>query len=326
MNTLLRNEASRNWLALHIFEHDASRQDSLLLNWLAPAIRELQEAGRAAQWFFIRYWEGGPHLRVRFLNADPGIEKVLRERIREYARQHPADVTLERDAYYDGHLFDGEPIDPARLPWHVNHSVVRLPYQPEIRRYGGEAALPVSEDLFHGSSELALRVLAANGGDAGKKLQVAMDLMLLTAEALGTTPLQHGAYFHRYAASWQGYVPQPALLKEKVRASFERQREMLVSRCKAVLDFASSEADHPLYAPWRTQLREAVRRLQERGRDGELVLPASGERVPPTEEAVSLAIGQIAWSHLHMTNNRLGVSPALEHYLGTLINLAAEAR
>ena len=48
------------WKSIYIYCHDVWVQEKLLLE-LRPLLDETKK-----RWFFIKYWYGGPHIRLRF--------------------------------------------------------------------------------------------------------------------------------------------------------------------------------------------------------------------------------------------------------------------
>ena len=59
-----RQQAS-TWLYVRIY-CQMTEADEVLLNLVAPLVHVLQEQGLISSFFFIRYFEGGHHLRARF--------------------------------------------------------------------------------------------------------------------------------------------------------------------------------------------------------------------------------------------------------------------
>ena len=74
-----------DWISLHI--HRRGGMDHLLMGGVSPLIEHLRREGVLARWFFLRYWDGGPHLRLRLLpnsghNAEEEIGRAsCRERV-----------------------------------------------------------------------------------------------------------------------------------------------------------------------------------------------------------------------------------------------------
>ena len=125
----MTRHSSPNWLSLHVFLSDPVRTERYLRERLHPAIQRWRADRLLDRWFFIRYWEGGPHLRIRL--AGPIAENeahataVLSDRIAEFC----ADVPPTRDEYYRGHTFDGQPVVVDDLPWYAEGTVANIGYQ-----------------------------------------------------------------------------------------------------------------------------------------------------------------------------------------------------
>lgn len=314
----------RDWHAYHIFYHRFDKQDSLLLDCIAPLVAEFQEKELCKDWFFIRYWEGGPHIRLRFLDPDPSVESMIHERITNFIEAYPPKEEITWDQYYQNHKFDGEPIDPNTLPWYPNGSIVKLPYEPEYERYGGTAAMAISEKIFTHSSEMALKVMGETVGDLAKRLNFAMDLMILTARSLDVRSEELASYFKRYADYWSGFLDQPKEAVQKIELTFSRQAERLVKRLSLLEKILHSEEEVPLYRVWVDQLKAAQQSYHRLAKEGKLVSPIS---FPNSKgDQTRFAVSAIAFSQIHMTNNRLGLAPPFEHYLGYMIYLIAQHR
>ena len=67
------------WISAHIFH--AGDLDALITRVAGPLVSDLNPEG----FFFLRYWEGGPHLRLRMRVSDPGAaERELLARARAH--------------------------------------------------------------------------------------------------------------------------------------------------------------------------------------------------------------------------------------------------
>jgi thiopeptide-type bacteriocin biosynthesis protein len=309
------------WKAYHLFCHSPLLQERLLADVLFPLVRRLQEDGRCGAWFFIRYWEGGPHIRFRlkdYLHDREDAERLLREKVGRFFEENPISERLTKESYYIGHKFDGEPIDPATLPWYVHGQIVPMQYQPEYARYGGQEAMKWSERLFHASSMLAARLMEASADNIGKRLILAFDTMLVSVLGFGVEPGRLGAYFGRYAAYWKRFVNSDETTA-RARESAERQSNILLPRFREFVQFSKLRSGIPLYREWMEEVAMVRSALAALRTEGRLLSPVTG--LPAiTENDYRNAVMAIASSHLHMTNNRLGIVPAYEHVLGVMLH------
>ncbi|WP_026413555.1 lantibiotic dehydratase C-terminal domain-containing protein [Actinomadura oligospora] len=171
------------WVSAHAFYQ--GDQDHLLVNAVAPLTAELTAEGRAHGWFFLRYWDGGPHVRLRVLPAggvDPHeLEKSIDERFHAYFRSHPSTAVLGPEDYAESAatLADWEQTEPGFASLQPNDSLVHIPYRREHSRYGHGAAIEAVERHFVDSSELAMRLLLRNA--SARERSTAGCAMLLMA-------------------------------------------------------------------------------------------------------------------------------------------------
>ncbi|WP_051969186.1 thiopeptide-type bacteriocin biosynthesis protein [Kitasatospora azatica] len=248
-----------DWHSFHLFLHsDTEEVDRFLADELAPLLDQLVAEGRADAWFFIRYGEGGPHLRVRVRGLQPAAAAELPATLGRLSKAVPA--------------VDG--------PWPSNHGEVRLmPYVPETDRYGGAAALPEAEEVFTVSSRVAVLALRRPQGGAGR-LALGVDLAHTTALALGMDRLAAAQWLRRHAASWRWVTEVPLLpgaaVHARVNSVFALQHDALVQRAAALragleqrtaepwlLDWASRVGDSEVREPWvwASQLHMLFNRL-----------------------------------------------------------------
>ncbi len=117
------------WLYLKLYA-GASTLEPLLVDVVRPLVDRARASGRVDRWFFIRYEDPNPHLRVRF-HGDP--------------------------AYLTGELLA---FATVALDRRIDDGVVRrfeiATYDRELERYGGWAGIDLAEQLFEADSDAAL--------------------------------------------------------------------------------------------------------------------------------------------------------------------------
>ncbi|MEU8463929.1 thiopeptide-type bacteriocin biosynthesis protein [Streptomyces sp. NPDC029003] len=267
------------WHSLHLFLHsEAADTDAFLVRSAAPLLDGLVASGQAAGWFFIRYGEDGPHLRIRVRGLSaPAAGRLTRELARA-AREVPA----------------------VPGPWPSRHGEVRVVrYEPETERYGGPRALPVAEEVFAASTRVvldALREAPAPAADAAR-LARAADLAHATAYALGMDRLTAARWLRRHAAGWRWVTGLPLLpgaaVHARVNTVYAAQRTGLARRARALREGLDRGALRPWLTDWADRVREA---------DALLRADAGG--------GLSQGASEWVWgSQLHMLFNRLGVGP-----------------
>lgn len=121
------------WLSLKLYTGPVTAE-RLLLDPLVPLIHELTAQASIDAWFFLRYADPQPHLRLRLHAVGAEQAGHVLERV---ARSLAA--PLERD---------------------LLHTVQVDTYEPEVERYGGEGFITWAERIFWADSELVADTLA----------------------------------------------------------------------------------------------------------------------------------------------------------------------
>src|SRR5690242_12975901 len=177
------------WISLHAF-HQAGT-DLLLGTAVDGLVRELD--GRLDRFFFLRYWEGGPHLRLRLLPRVPGdavmIEKRATAVLEEHLAAYPTTVTWDRERYaliaQEFARQEGLVAYDRRL--RPDDHVEAIAYRPEYATFGGPQAVTAVERHFTDSSRIALAILRGEH-DHRRRLGHALAAMMLALVAWEPDP------------------------------------------------------------------------------------------------------------------------------------------
>lgn len=314
------NAAIRPWLSAHVFLSDPVRSERYLRERLEPTIQRWRGEGLLDRWFFIRYWEGGPHLRIRLAGAIAADASRVEQALSEDIAAFRADEPPTREAYYREHAFDGREVAVDELPWYGEGTVALIDYQPEIARYGGDEAIEASEELFDLSSRIALGLCKATQDSRSARLSSAYALMAAAVLACGEELPALATYFERYGSLWLSMVGREALEAPPPRAS-EDQIRLLQRLEQESLDGWGGNSVHAVWGAGVHRLAERLRALHEQGR---LISPYDG-RTTTGDEMRRHAVLGIVGSQIHMLNNRLGIPSAGELLLARLLAGAAKA-
>jgi thiopeptide-type bacteriocin biosynthesis protein len=273
------DEARTNWSSwhLHLGSRAASLHDRVLTDVAAPAVESVGDR----PWFFIRYWQGGPHLRLRIGDLDARsferVEWVLRERLSVVGRLAPgeepvAGADYRREAARHATVEAGRDrtVEELRAP-----GVYRSTYEPEFDRYGGADLMPRTERLFRLSSELVL-ALIPHVRDVRQRWLLALRATVSAAAALGDEGEQ--AYFYE-----QGLRGWCAWARE-----FGYPAEQIDRLCAAAGAGGVDPAEHGPFGQWHA---------------------AIGSLAQVVRHTTPVHPGRIVSSHVHMLHNRLGVGP-----------------
>lgn len=249
------------WLYAKLYSGESTIDH--VLRELAPTIRD---AG--VPWFFIRYADPEPHLRLRF-NGDPArLTGVLL----------PA---LERAITP---LIDGGSV----------RKLVLDTYQRETERYGGDRGIELVERLFHLDSECVLSIVELLDGDAGGDARWRLALRGIDSllDAIGLDPDQRAAVV-TYGRDMIGREHgADAAFWGRIGERFTQERaslDLLFARDPALDAGHDLEPGFELLAERDAAIRELAGELRRRD--------AAGELHPP--------LADIAWSLVHMHANRL---------------------
>jgi hypothetical protein len=265
---------------LHVGSVDQCVQDRVALQVIAPAIREVPNL----PWFFIRYWQGGPHLRLRVGNTSPAertrLEDVLKEGLSSAGRLLPGETPVDPAKYAveATRLAETENGPGARPKPLCSPGVRAGSYEREVDRYGGPALMPATERMFQVSSELVLAALPRVRSE-GVRAALAMHATISAAAALGGDA-EATKFVERGYSNWR------RMLGDDAREWALRVEESTSHARRSVLDH-----EHGPFLPWYRGLMELSRQVRD------------NSSTPP---------GVVLFSHVHMLHNRLGVTLAGE--------------
>ncbi|MFC9328310.1 thiopeptide-type bacteriocin biosynthesis protein [Kitasatospora sp. NPDC057015] len=307
-------DAQGRWRSWHLHA-DSLRPaalESLLLRAVVPVVEEHtagQEPGDPPRpWFFIRYWQGGPHLRLRIADLDgPAATRITAEltaRADAVNAELPPEDRITPAAYRQvaQPLADlgegGRQLDLGELLAPGVHPAL---YEPEIRRYGGPEQMALNEELFHASSVVALRACRARPGH-GRNIADGLEAMAAT---LSAWPGDRSALLRAVRDGWTEWSGGPGRAAageageaaERIARGVAEQADRLRASAGALAALADGAPSR--WSVWTTRLRPAA----------ELWTEAHG----------TPGAGRIFGSQLHMTQNRLGVGAGREGMMAAIL-------
>jgi thiopeptide-type bacteriocin biosynthesis protein len=329
----LSRATKEGWLGAYLYY--AEPWEAFLVHGIKPFVQSILKEELATQFFFIRYWERGPHIRLRF----KGDRNILEQEVKPW-------LTFFFLNYFQAkpsqrHEPDWVKALPAAQRWFANNSLQFITYEPEIQRYGGTTGILVAEKQFEISSQAVLACLEA--GDEWtyeRALGTAIQLHLGFAWALGMNLLETGYFYTSIFKNWfaQAYSSIPSSSPEEIQKrqkdildafdyNFEQQKNTLVGYHQMVWNVLvkGMEFEQAWLNRWLRGMDTVGRELKAAQQKNLLALPQSFK---PESELDVPAKKQMLWpilgSYVHMTNNRLGVLNRDEAYLGYLIKRSLE--
>ncbi|MCX6580677.1 MAG: hypothetical protein NT166_10900 [Candidatus Aminicenantes bacterium] len=328
MNDKINDNTSKTWLAAYLYY--AEPWEDFLLKVMKPFVDDVMEKALAEQFFFIRFWERGPHIRLRFKGETDILQNQVKPRLEKYFlnyfKEHPS---LRQDP-------DDMEKWPADQQWRPNDSVQYIQYDPEVERYGGPYAILTAEKQFEASSRTVLAVIEESGSwDYDRALGAAIQLHLGFAFALGMDLAEAAEFYSRIAIHWfasaYGYTSDisPEELKnlreitmKAFEESFQRQKNTLVPFHQTLWSALTEgvEFEQEWLNQWLLRMKAVAEELKHIQQQNKLVIPQWFQPEPDKKTPVDR---QYWWpvleSYIHMTNNRLGILNRDEAHLGYLI-------
>ncbi|QGZ40727.1 thiopeptide-type bacteriocin biosynthesis protein [Pseudoduganella flava] len=318
------------WESLHI--HYNSDPFWLLTEAIDPLIRKLSDDGLLANYFFIRYWEKGPHIRLRLRPADsaavPALLKTVSTGVEQFLARRPS--IFKFPSLYMSDMFKnlfieeyGEPAlyrkygKKGLIPFERNNTIQPARYEPEYERYGGARGTAIAEAYFESSSAVTLQVLKGqNGHDfrivLGQAFRFFAYVCLIFFDAA-----ERAGFALAYHRQWAQFGGRKGPSRgPEFHFKYERQREFLaaaIASCEETL--ADPATATPVEAAWIATLTTLKDSLAQAQADGAIVVP---------EERGGMAgyVRYLLPSYIHMHNNRLGLAISDEVYLAYLAHHA----
>ncbi|MCW3104368.1 MAG: putative Lantibiotic biosynthesis protein [Bacteroidetes bacterium] len=322
-------EQQNHWLSIYLIYNEP--WEKLLTECLNPFAKSIIEKSLAERFFFIRYWEKGPHIRLRFEGKAEDLEKI-----KSLAAKVFCDYFIKYPSFRE------EPAWLKSLPeeqqWFPDNSVRYVPYEPETQRYGGPVGLHIAEKQFQSSSSAVLSLIEdSQDWDYTSALGAAIQLHLSFAYAMGMDLDETLRFF---TCTFEGWLPRAYYFFEKditaeeladrrektleaFKSTFEKQKESLVpfheSFWQALLE--NNEFEQEWLNKWIREMKARSNELKTAQQENTLICPETfGERYPADIPAATRERWILYDSYIHMTNNRLGITNRDEGYLGYIIN------
>lgn len=273
------------WHSLHIFVRTNELQDALII-YLHQEIQKLKKENNVNKWFFIRYWEGGPHVRFRY-QGHYDESKMIKNITAFLKQKNEQEVSISRQQYYENINISAEGFTSIdELPWFKQGEVVSIPYEPEILRYGGDKNIILSEQVFDLSSEITTQIILYTQQNFSLRFLLSVYVVKNLIKKMPDKLFPEGKFeFLQFCLkSWEEFEPGNIQFDLNKMFSFMvSKKEQLEKVSKNILEQNDS----------LNQIVNLTERIQEGLYD-------------------STHIASIIFSQLHMTFNRLGIYPKLE--------------
>lgn len=286
-----------DWYSYHIFCYDTSQHEEVILRTYS-LMENLMENKKISKWFFIRYWRGGPHIRVRYCsNKNINFQDHFKDVI-QYIKRNSR-IKLTKGQYYASQNIVEENTAIEDLPWYNDGECIEISYEPEFERYGGISIMPFNETLFHLSTDLAAKILK------------------LTYDQKWITKTMFSIAFSI------SLIEQ--LIKERI-IKYEQAELFNIGMEKWKETFRINESEEIL------QIKQAIKSctkvfltLKEKLKNEVEFSNLLDSHIKPFKN-IALNVEEqdyfisILFSHIHMFNNRLGIFPNIEYCIFSILS------
>ena len=144
------------WLYVKLYSGEATA-DQLLCDSVGPLTQQFFDSGSDNDWFFIRYADPDPHLRLRFRGNPQALREIF---LPDFQRAVAKKLSTGRI-------------------WRIQFDT----YEREVERYGGDHGIELAERIFQFDSTAVVEILNSLNGDQGQKSRwrlalIGIDLLL----------------------------------------------------------------------------------------------------------------------------------------------------
>ena len=322
---------TNTWLSVYLFYNEP--WEEFLQKAVEPYVNTAIQTGIAQQYFFIRYWENGPHIRLRLKGEVDMVNTILKPNLEEHFTNYFESMPSRRI----------EPQYPANfsedLKWLPNNSIHYQDYLAESERYGGDVGVLLSEEQFMVSSNTVLDFLKQKGRSWSydDAMGVAIKLHLSFIHSAGLDIQEAIEFYNFFAKNWLPYTfkkvqgeidkddfqHQSNLSIKAFEESFSTQKEVLVPfhdvLWKAMEDGDSFEEN--ILNQWVTKNKDITFRVLSAFENGDLIERTTKFKysIPPINPQQNELVWSIFADFIHLTNNRLGILNKDESYLSFMM-------
>lgn len=307
------------WKAYHIYYH--GDLDKLIRESIKPLTVKLLVERGIEKFFFIRYWEGGPHIRFRIKlvenNVTNKINEMIINHINCFLTKYPSknideNYVITRQFNQLAYL---ENIDLKNNQIMPNNTVSEELYVPEFKKYGGELGIKLAEEHFFYSSLLVFGFLNELN-EIKHKYFMGIKVILSYLKAMDLKNDECIIFLDNYSDLWSRYMEGDTVTINKYfHKKYLLQQDVLD---KYVLNslHKKNNLKFEVDFDWNMHIKDTVCRIQKGLERNNLILNNKMLKKSAWLENTNY----IMTSYIHMTNNRIGLKPYEEAYLSYIIS------
>lgn len=278
------------WRSIHLYTDNVygRSSDDLLEQLVRPTIEDLYGRHLIDRWFFVRYFDVAPHIRLRLKSRSTQL-KEMEDRLYAHLGVESPAVTSPRT------------VDSARATFRWEWS----DYSPEYRRYGAGPAMETAEEFFKTSSECVIEHISDYvSRSRAAKIGVGFRATALILRIANASPSAAAEMARRY---FQGYLTY-------ITGSNNDRRRRTIQSCDALYSAQRPLLADALNSVWNDMeagdsLGKLIGALGRLRGSAETAI-ASGAFLGFKQPIVDWAdyVRNVVPSHIHMNNNRIGLS------------------
>lgn len=315
------------WVSFHV--HSEPPWERLL----KEVVQDIIEQSRGvvfSKFFFVRYWEKGPHLRLRY-KTNPDKVNVLKELVfnsfrNDFLKNPPSKIAINGNQL-------------------IQHgTIIEVPYVPEVIRYGGEHCMSLVEDQFDKSSRIILKLISKNidSWSYEKAMSYAIILHLTLAYSQGLTVKESHIFFDLISEHWisrsinidprarsqsSNYIQLKNEMLEVFNRASSKQQDFIDSLVSSIWTSLAREGrlEEDIMDEWIREMDMFHSEICELQSSNMLTAPDWYAAKKIDIEQSKFDRWAILQSLVHMTNNRLGIHNYDESYLAFLICLGLKS-
>ena len=306
------------WHSIHIFY--AGSMDKLLLEGFFPILSSLEDLAESPDFFFIRYWNGGPHIRVRFRSGDEvkrNINEII-EKLHAWLVNNPAGRLNIADYQHVQSRMESirkklpvelrilmEPTETLAAGDSIEHHE----YSFDVFRYGDVSLRDFIEKHFCWSSLYAKSLLVKTASCPEIRVTLSLYIAAATFGATGYG-VAEGARFFREISHWSSDLIQVkhdnAVNELGDSDTYDLESGVTSSLGQQIMEGLPAKSHSPWINAVLILWQEECQRILH---DAHLIDASSLKQEPV----------HLLMDFLHMLNNRLNISIGEEAYIYHLI-------
>ncbi|MBD3907114.1 thiopeptide-type bacteriocin biosynthesis protein [Chryseobacterium sp. C-39] len=280
-------QTETNWISAYIF-HDISFE-KVLIELLKPFIEKLEKKDYVSTFFFIRYWEDGPHVRLRLLPKNSQNKAHIISLLKTTVKLFFDECSL---------------VSSYRLEF--------KDYVREIERYGGKVNIIEAEKIFEISSRTILDIIDDNynNWDYSLAISYAIQIHLVLAKLLFKNDLNTMiSFFQKVYSNWFYYSIKIDETEKKVDDEVKK------------INLAFEESYNKQNTVINNMIKYLLQEKIEVSISTKWFLESNliDNNYYSFKNCDDLTLFAIYDSLIHMTNNRLGIYLRDESFIAFLI-------